>query len=191
VQIPELLASWCCDPDIDKDLRTVGFSALAALFDSLCDDGILCPVTNKQSALTRTLQQKIEQSDLILNLPSLLMMAADDLTDAAAASGSSSGSGGGSIGGQELQLANHLLNVYFRMQFVWPAGTLTSEVAAAAAVPAVELALAVGRYLSRLVQQQQQQQQGSHLQPPLQGLMPMDMSLFVLQQAMITRFTGR
>lgn len=193
LQIPRALGEVCCDPDLQPEVRTAAYAALAALLDRLYDDGILNSVTHKQARLTAALQCQLESSELIMNLPSLLMMAADDINELAAGSSSgSSGSTGGSSGTSHtpLTLASHLLHVYFRLQYVWPMGVFTSDVAAAAAVPAVELALAVARFQHWMIQQQQQQQ-GSQLQAPLQGIMPMDKSLFVLHQALVTRYAGR
>jgi hypothetical protein len=232
MQVPQQLADLCCDADMQPDERVLAFEALASLLDRLGNDSITDTVGHRQNALTAVLQQQFEASALIAggDLPCLLTLTADELlqcrapnsssdvsssssssSDVSSSSSSSSGGGGSSGSGSDepwavhLLLAEYLQHVYFKLDRVWPAGKFTAEVAASAAVPVCELALAVVQFTPRLLepQQQQSQAQGSRQQsqqqqqqqqsPPayLRALLPLDKSMHAMHNALVARFMGR
>lgn len=187
-QVPFHLSVLSCAEEVQHGSQTFALSALATFLDRAIADGILDTATNKQSSLTASMQQQFEAAELLLNLPCLFMDTTDTLLAAEP-------DGDRGPYWDPLSKAKALLQVYHRLQHVWPSGVFTSDAAATAAAPAGELALAVLRYMPHAGRLQSdsnsQRPGGKEAAPPFWGVHALEKAIFVLHQISVTRFGGR
>lgn len=201
--MPFHLSVLSCAEECQQGSQTLALSALATFLNRAIADGILDTATNKQSSLTASMQQQFERAELLLNLPCLFMDATDTLSAGAEPDGGPASFLDALPKGLQHQTSyldplskpKALLQVYHRLQHVWPSGVFTSDAAATAAAPAGELALAVLRYMPHAGQVQSnsdsRQLGGKEAAPPFWGVHALEKAIFVLHQISVTRFGGR